>query len=156
MSWNKSSKYSFTLSLTSALYGGWMVNATPPAALPPGKDPVPIVQEDGWTPGPFWTAAENLAPAGFRSLDRPARSESLHRLSCHGPRVKEYPHKVHVAAVATYTTILLRKIQVHVNKKTYRHFSEEKSVREGCFQQNRNEFYVGFWRASGVGKRAVH
>ena len=22
---------------------GWVVNATPPAALPPGKDPVPIV-----------------------------------------------------------------------------------------------------------------
>ena len=33
-----------------------------PAALPPGKDPVPIVQESGWAPGPVWTGAENLAP----------------------------------------------------------------------------------------------
>ena len=33
-----------------------------PAALPPGKDPVPIVQEAGWAPGPVWTEAENLAP----------------------------------------------------------------------------------------------
>ena len=33
-----------------------------PAALPPGKDPVPIVQEAGWAPGPVWTDAENLAP----------------------------------------------------------------------------------------------
>ena len=27
----------------------------------PGKDPVPIVQEVGWAPGPVWTGAENLA-----------------------------------------------------------------------------------------------
>jgi len=33
-----------------------------PAALPPGKDPVPIVQEAGWAPGPVWIGAENLAP----------------------------------------------------------------------------------------------
>jgi hypothetical protein len=30
--------------------------------LPPGKDPVPIVQEAGWAPGPVWTGVENLAP----------------------------------------------------------------------------------------------
>jgi hypothetical protein len=28
----------------------------------PGKDPVPIVQEVAWAPGPAWTSAENLAP----------------------------------------------------------------------------------------------
>jgi hypothetical protein len=42
---------------------GGQRNAT--AALPPEKDPVPIVQEDGWAPGPVWTGAENLAPTGF-------------------------------------------------------------------------------------------
>ena len=36
-----------------------------PAAFYPGKDPVPIVQETGWAPGPVWTGAENLAPPGF-------------------------------------------------------------------------------------------
>ena len=46
----------------------------------PGKDPVPIVQEAGWTPGPVWTDAENLASIGFRSPDRPSRSQSPHRL----------------------------------------------------------------------------
>ena len=51
----------------------------------PGKDPVPILQEAGWAPGPVWTAAENLASAGIRSPDRPARSESLYRLNCPGP-----------------------------------------------------------------------
>ena len=33
--------------------------------LTPGKDPVPIVQEAGWTSGPVWTGAENLATPGF-------------------------------------------------------------------------------------------
>jgi len=28
----------------------------------PRKDPVPIVQEAGWVPGPVWPGAENLAP----------------------------------------------------------------------------------------------
>jgi hypothetical protein len=49
--------------------------------VPPDKDPVPIVQEAGWAPGPVWTGAENLAPTGIRSPDRPARSQSLYRLS---------------------------------------------------------------------------
>jgi hypothetical protein len=48
------------------------------------RDPVPIVQEAGWAPGPVWMGAENLAPTGIRSPDRPARSESLYRLSYPG------------------------------------------------------------------------
>ena len=56
-----------------------------PAALPPGKDPVPIVQEAGWAPGPVWTGAENLASTGIRSPDRPAAiAQSLYRLSYRG------------------------------------------------------------------------
>jgi hypothetical protein len=48
----------------------------------PGEDPVPIVHEAGWAPGPVWSGAENLAyPTGIRSPDRPARSQSLYRLS---------------------------------------------------------------------------
>jgi len=46
-----------------------------------GKDPVPIVQEAGWAPGPVWTGAENLAPTGIQSPDRPARSQSLYQLN---------------------------------------------------------------------------
>jgi len=38
-----------------------------PAASIPRKDPVPIVQEAGWAPGPIWTGAENLVPTGIRS-----------------------------------------------------------------------------------------
>jgi hypothetical protein len=47
----------------------------------PGKDPVPIVQEAGWAPGPVWTGAEYLTLTGVRSPDRPARSQWLYRLS---------------------------------------------------------------------------
>ena len=79
-------RYSSTLSLTSALDVGWVVNATPRALYSREKDPVPIVQEAGWVPGPVWTGEENLAPTRIRSTDRPARSESLYRLSYPGPR----------------------------------------------------------------------
>jgi len=37
----------------------------PRPQLSPEKDPVPIVQEAGWTSGPVWTGTENLAPPGF-------------------------------------------------------------------------------------------
>ena len=60
---------------------GWGVSVTPRPLFTPGKDPVPIVQEAGWAPGPVWRGAENLAATGIRSPDRPARSQSLYRLS---------------------------------------------------------------------------
>ena len=79
--------YSSIVPSTSALDGGgW--SAPRPGRFSPGKDPVPTAQETEWAPGPVWTGAENLAPTGIRSPDRPARSESLYRLSYRGP-VKE-------------------------------------------------------------------
>ena len=59
---------------------GWGFSVTSGPIFTPKKDPVPIVQEAGWSPGPVWTGAENLAPTGIRSPDRPARSQSLYRL----------------------------------------------------------------------------
>jgi hypothetical protein len=56
---------------------GWGVSVTPRPLYTPGKDPVPIVQEVSWAPGPVWTCAENLAPTGIRSTDRPARSQPV-------------------------------------------------------------------------------
>ena len=70
-------RYSCTLSLTSALDGdGW--SSLPPGPFTTGNDPVPIVLQGGWAPGPVWTGAENLAPSWVRSLDLQTRSESLY------------------------------------------------------------------------------
>ena len=68
--------YSSTLSLPRHLDGGeW---STPrPGHFTPGKDPVPIVEEAGLTPGPVWTGAENLTLTGIRSPDRPVRSSAV-------------------------------------------------------------------------------
>jgi hypothetical protein len=47
----------------------------------PGKDPVPIVQEAGWAPGPVLTCAKNLSPTEIQSPDRPGHSQSQYQLS---------------------------------------------------------------------------
>jgi len=68
----------------------WGVSSTPRPLFTPGKDPVPIVHEARWAPGPVWTRTENLVRTGIRSPDRPARNQSLypahpfrvHRLNC--------------------------------------------------------------------------
>ena len=46
----------------------------------PGKDPVPILQEAGWAPGPVWTGGKSR-PHRDSFPDRPAHSQSLYRLS---------------------------------------------------------------------------
>jgi len=61
---------------------GWGVGITSRPLFTSGKDPVPIVQEAGWAPGPVWRGAENLTPTGIRSPDCPACSQSLYRLWC--------------------------------------------------------------------------
>jgi len=42
--------------------GGRCHNPTALPPLPPGKEPVPIVQKAGWAPGLVWMGAENLNP----------------------------------------------------------------------------------------------
>jgi hypothetical protein len=49
------------------------------------NDPVPIVLQVVWAPGPVWMGAENIAPTGNRSPDHPALSELLYRLSYRCP-----------------------------------------------------------------------
>jgi hypothetical protein len=43
----------------------------------PGKDPGSIVQDAGRASGPVWSGKGNLNPTGIRSLNVPARDESL-------------------------------------------------------------------------------
>jgi hypothetical protein len=58
----------------------WGVSFTPRPLFTPGKDPIHIVQEAGWAPGPVWTGADYLAITGIRSPDRASRRQSLYRL----------------------------------------------------------------------------
>ena len=79
--------------MTTALEGGEGSASRPGRSLPPGKDAVTIVQEAGWAPGPVWTGAENLAPTGIRSPDRPGRSQSLYPTTLPGPLYEyDLPH----------------------------------------------------------------
>ena len=58
----------------------WVVSSTPRSHFTPGKEPVPILQEAEWTPGPVWTGGRSR-PHRDSIPDRPARSQSLYRLS---------------------------------------------------------------------------
>ena len=59
---------------------GWLVSSTPRLHFSPGKDPVPILQEAGWAPGPVLMGGKSR-PHRDSIPDRPARSQSLYRLS---------------------------------------------------------------------------
>ena len=60
---------------------GWVVNTTPQPLYPRERHPVPIVQEDGWSPGQVWTGAENLAsPTGFDA--RTVEAVAIHYTYC--------------------------------------------------------------------------
>ena len=78
-------RYSSTLSLTSTLDGGLVVNATPRPLYPPGKTRYPLYRRLGGPQGRSGRVRKFLPPAWIPSPDRPARSESLYRLSYRGP-----------------------------------------------------------------------
>jgi len=59
-------------------WGGGQPHAS--ATSTPGKEPVPILQEAGWAPGPVWTGGKSR-PHRDSIPDLPARSQSLYLLS---------------------------------------------------------------------------
>jgi len=61
--------------------GGERSASRPGRSLPPGKTQYPLHMRLGGPHGPVWTSAENFAPTAIRSVDRPAHSQSLYRLS---------------------------------------------------------------------------
>ena len=52
-----------------------MVSSTPRPHFTPGEDPVPILQEAGWAPGPVWTGGKSR-PHRNSIPDGPARPGS--------------------------------------------------------------------------------
>ena len=59
---------------------GRVVSSTPRPHFTTGKDPVPIVQEAGWAPGPVWTGGKSR-PHRDSIPNRPADRQSLYGLS---------------------------------------------------------------------------
>jgi hypothetical protein len=53
----------------------------------PKRDPIPIVQEARWGPGPALTGTKNLSFTGFRAGGRASCRQLLYRLSSPGPLV---------------------------------------------------------------------
>jgi len=74
--------------MTAALEGGEWSAARPGRTLP-RKDLVRILQEVGWAPGPVWRGG-NSRPHRDSIPDRPARSQSLYRLT--------YPTPIYITA----------------------------------------------------------
>ena len=52
---------------------GWVASSTPRPHFTPAKDPVPILQQAGWAPGPVWTG-EKSRPHRDSISDPAARS----------------------------------------------------------------------------------
>jgi hypothetical protein len=109
----------------------------------PGKDPVPIIQEAEWVPGPVWTGAENLAPTGIRSTDRPVPSQSLYRL--------RYPTHQNNAENTMLHDVhkKLRKIQaedlhnVYYTSKSEDAHKKKRQIRYKNWKQNLNRETLG-------------
>ena len=64
----------------------WVVSSTPRPHFTPGKDPVPILQEAGWAPGPVWTSGKSR-PHRDSIPDRPARSSVAIPTELPGPLI---------------------------------------------------------------------
>jgi len=63
----------------------WVINTTPRPLYQRERDPVPIVQEAGWAPGPEWGYEKSRPPTEIRCPDRLFHTESLYLLLYPGP-----------------------------------------------------------------------
>ena len=84
---------------------GRVVSSTPRPHFTPGKDPVPIVHEAGWAPGPVWTGGKS-SPHRNSIVDRPVRSQSLYRLS--------YPIYIYIYIYMEEEFILYKRVTLVV------------------------------------------
>jgi hypothetical protein len=85
------SRYSSTLSLTSALDGGGWLTLRPSRFTPGKETTYPLYRRPGGPQGRAGRLREISSPTGIRSPDPPARSESLYRLRYPSPQQKWVP-----------------------------------------------------------------
>ena len=70
----------------------WVVKDTPRPFNRPDGESVPIISVAGWVPKPVATGAKKVDTTAIRSLDRPARSESLYHLRPPAQFIHTYIH----------------------------------------------------------------
>ena len=94
---------------------GWVVSSTPWPHFTPGKKQVPILQEAGWTLGPVWTVGKSL-PHRDSIANRPARSQSLYRLSyrAHAVCVYSCVNDKLCVCVCVYLIMLIKALHCQV------------------------------------------
>jgi len=70
---------------------GWVVSSTPRPHFTLGKDPVPILQEARWAPGPVWTGGKSR-PQRDSIPDRPACSSVAIPTELPSPHTHTHTH----------------------------------------------------------------
>jgi len=71
-----------------------VVSSTPWPHFTPGKDPVPVLQEAGWAPGPVWKGGKSR-PHRDSIPDRPVRSSVAIPTELPAPLGKKiYSHEI--------------------------------------------------------------
>jgi hypothetical protein len=123
-----------------------VVSSTPRPYFTPRKEPVPIVQEAGWAPGPVWMGGKSR-PTGIRSLDRPTRSQWLYRLT--------YPAHIpiHEPCEPTYTP----RLGKHTNKR-WKYFVTSVTVTQSRCETSKWQIFVQMrrnWDVASVHKRQM-
>ena len=141
--------------MTAALERGEWSAARTGRTLPPGKDPVPTLQEAGCAPGPVWTGGKSL-PNRDSIPDRPARSRYTETEMCTGnifwgvKVVGAYgwqPYHLHVPIVLKAGTLNLLEPSGPVQACTrvtfcsylYQRFVRTRSRQCVCFTQNNEQ-----------------
>ena len=81
-----------------------MASSTAQPHFTPGKDPVPILQEAGWAPGPVWTGGKSR-PQWDSIPDRPALS------SVAIPTELPDPHIVYIISCVIVVKMLHNTLQ---------------------------------------------
>ena len=88
-----------------------MVSITPRPHFTPGKDPVSILQEAGWAPGPVWTGGESRPHRGSIP-DRPTHSSIAIPTEVPGPLI--YMKYVNVSEMETDWLIFIECVGRYV------------------------------------------
>jgi hypothetical protein len=104
--------------MTLALEGGEWSAARPGRTLPPEKTQYPLYRRLSGPQGRSGQA-ENLAPTGIQSPDRPARSQSLYRLSYPAHALSYRPNKI-IYYNILYSNFMFRVMRSKVSEDKYK------------------------------------